>query len=265
MPHATPLAQTLAAAYAGLPSVEAVTLAGSQTTGHSGPDSDLDLYVYSRDPVAVADRARIAYARAPQPEVDNRFWEAGDEWVEPDSGLGVDVMFREVAWIEEQLARVLERHEASTGCSTCLWHNVLSAQILYDREGWFGRLQAWAGRPYPEELRQAILAKNHPILRSTQSSYLHQIERAVARGDLVSVNHRVAALLAGYFDILFAHNRLPHPGEKRLLAHAAACPQTPQDMARQVTALLRAAGEGDQVVARVNELLDSLDALLAAG
>lgn len=260
--NAKRLAQEIAAAYAAIPSVEAVTLGGSQTTGYAGTDSDLDLYVYSRSPVPVAERGRIAATRAPDAEVDNRFWEPGDEWIEPDTRIGVDVMFREVAWIEDQLARVLERHEASVGYSTSFWHNVLTAQLLYDRDGWYARLQAWANQPYPEALRQAILAKNHPILRSTHSSYLHQIERAVARNDLVSVNHRVAALLASYFDVIFAYNRLPHPGEKRLLTHAAASPHVPPNMAAQVTALLRAAGDGHEIARRVHDLLDELDALV---
>ncbi|HTE18437.1 MAG TPA: DUF4037 domain-containing protein, partial [Armatimonadota bacterium] len=89
-----------------------------------------------------------------------------------------------------------------------------------DSNGWYGRLQDGARQPYPEALKQAIIAKNHPILRRTLSSYLHQITRAAARDDVVSVQHRVTALLASYFDILFAVNELPHPGEKRQLRFA---------------------------------------------
>jgi len=41
------VAGEVAAAYATLPGVLAVALAGSQTTGAADPHSDLDLYVYT--------------------------------------------------------------------------------------------------------------------------------------------------------------------------------------------------------------------------
>jgi hypothetical protein len=175
-------------------------------------------------------------------------------------------MFRAVAWIEGQLDRVLRRHEASVGYSTCLWHNVLSSQVLYDRAGWFQALQQDADRPYPEELVRAIVAKNHPILRRSASSYRYQLERAVARGDVVSVNHRVAALLASYFDILFAVNRLPHPGEKRLVEIALEqCDKLPKGMDRQVRELIGAVSRGGGgVLERADALIEGLDDLLRA-
>ncbi len=87
--------------------------------------------------------------------------------------------------------------------------------------------------PHPEELRRAIIAKNYPLPRRNLSSYRHQLERIVARNDWVSGHHRVAALLASYFDILFAVNRLLHPGEKRLAAFAEKnCKLVPVGMSR---------------------------------
>jgi hypothetical protein len=260
------LTDEIVAAYSRLPQVEAVVLAGSQTSGTADQDSDIDLYVYSRAEIPVSVRASIAMAAAEYAEVDNRFWEPGDEWVDADTGIHVEVMFRSVEWIEEQIERVLRRHEACVGYSTCFWYNVLSSQILYDRNGWFRALQETANQPYPENLRRAIIAKNYPILRRSVSSYLHQLERAVARGDWVSINHRVAALLASYFDILFAVNRMPHPGEKRLVEIASEkCAKAPAAMSEQVNELIRAVAQGDQrVIEKAFVLINGLDDLLSA-
>jgi predicted nucleotidyltransferase len=258
------LASGIAARYSALPQVEAVALAGSQTTGMADQGSDLDIYVYVREEIPVSVRAGIAAIHAGRVEVDNRFWEPGDEWVEADSLVPVDVMFRDTRWIEEQLDRVLRRHEASVGYSTCFWYNVLSSHILYDRQGWFSTLQQSARQPYPEPLQQAIVAKNYPILGRTISSYIHQLERAVAHADLVSLNHRTAALLASYFDILLAVNRLPHPGEKRLVEFAAQrCAKLPEGMSQQVGELIRAVAQGDRrVIEQAKALVAGLDRLL---
>ena len=259
------LPERLAAAYAEIPEVEAVALAGSRTTRTSDTSSDIDLYIYSREPVPLPRRQevveRFADGRA---EIGNRFFEPGDEWIDADTGIHVDAMFRETAWIEDQLAKVLDRHEASVGYSTCFWHNVLTSEALFDRHGWFAALQEKARRPYPEELARAIVAKNRPLLRGNLSSYLHQIARAVERGDAVAIHHRVTALLTSYFDILFAINRVPHPGEKRLLRFAEErCPLRPEGMRQDVEALLEAVYPPDaRVVGRAEKLIDNLEALL---
>lgn len=265
-PHAAlVLAQRLAAAFAEVREVEAVALGGSQTNLIADPGSDIDLYVYAPGgEVAIARRAQIAAGARGAAELDNRFFETGDEWIDDTTGIAVDAMYRDPRWIEDQLDRVLVHHQASIGYSTAFWHNIASSTVLFDRSGWYAALIERARAPYPEPLRRAIVAKNHPLLRRTQSSYLHQIERAVARGDLVSVNHRVAAFVASYFDVLFAVNRLLHPGEKRLVAIAEAkCAQLPPSFAANVEALIAAVPRAE-VVARAIALADGLDALLHA-
>lgn len=259
------LAQQIADRYSELPQVEAVTLAGSLTSGWAQPGSDIDLYVYQTDEIT-PDVRSIIIGDAEALELDNRFWETGDEWVNPETGIYVDLMYRWPAWIEEQLDRTLRQHEAWVGYTTCFWHNVLSSQILFDRNGWFSDLQRLADQPYPEPLREAIVAKNYPILRRNLSSYRYQIERAAGREDYVSLNHRVAELLASYFDILFAVNRLPHPGEKRMLAIVREqCEIQPELLEEHVLALLRASAEsGGLVVEQVDVLLDGLDDILCA-
>jgi len=217
---ASPLAESVAARFANFPQVRAIALAGSEGAGVADALSDIDLYVYAGSEIPIEARRAIAGEFADRMEIDNRFWETGDEWIERTSGRGIDLMYRSPAWIEEQLARVLARHEASVGYSTCFWWNVLHSRALYDPSGWYACLQSTARQPYPEELQRAIVAKNYPILRSNISSYRRQIEAALRRGDRVSVNHRVAAFLASYWDILFAVNAVPNPGEKRSVEHA---------------------------------------------
>jgi len=52
------------------------------------------------------------------------------------------------------------------------------------------------GAAYPEPLRRAIIAKNHPILRSTLFFLCTPDRDGVAAHDSLSVNHRITALLA---------------------------------------------------------------------
>ena len=254
------VAQRIAREFAFLPQVEAIAMAGSRASEFADAESDVDLYVYVSADIPLDERTRIATGSS-RAEIGNTTWEPGDEWIDPATSTPVDVMFRHVRWIEEQLDRVLVRHQASPGYSTCFWYNIIQSKPLFDRNGWFARLQKRAAVSYPPELRKAIIAKNYPLLRSNRSSYLHQIELAVRRNDPISVNHRMAALLASYFDVLFAVNQLPHPGEKRILDHAkASCSRLPSGMERQVRDL--ANNPADDILKRINALVDGLDALL---
>ncbi len=269
MPPIDPLAipQELAARFAELPAVLAVVLSGSTSGRVDDGRSDFDMYVYNTEEIPVAWRSALAHEHGAHVAIDNRFWELGDDWIDTRVNRMVDIIYRWPDWIDDQLDRLLVRCEASTGYSTCFWHNVLHSTALFDRDGWFAGLQARAQQPYPEALRRAIIAKNHPILRRTLSSYMQQLELAVARGDHQSVNHRVGALLASYFDILFAVNRQPHPGEKRLVGYAQAlCALRPPALAQQVEAVVSAVAPASQpqLLTQAHALIDGLDAILLA-
>jgi hypothetical protein len=248
--------------------VIAVALGGSVATGLADARSDVDLYVYSPTPPPLPLRAELARDYDPAPELDNQAFGPGDEWTDVATGLAVDLIYWSPVWIEEQLSRVLGAHLPSVGYSTCFWRTVLHSAPLVDPTGWFAALQATARRPYPEALRRAIVANNRPLLRDARSSLLHQIERAVARGDAVSVHHRTAALLASVFDILFALNRVPHPGEKRLLAIVQQeCVLLPPDLTRLVGDLIAATPppwENGRLMSAAHALIDNLEEVLAA-
>lgn len=259
------VAHSIAAEFGTLPEVIAITLSGSLTSGSADMYSDIDLVVYTNDgdPPSEARRAFIT-PRGTQAEIDNHFWETEDGWIERDSGFTVDVVYRSKGFITEQLERVIVHHQASTGYTTAFWYSVLNSTVLFDRTGWFHELQQFAQQSYPEPLRRAVIVKNYPVLRDVLSGYVGQLRKAVVRSDMVSVNHRIAAFLASYFDTLFALNRVLHPGEKRLLDFAEqTCEKLPEQLRENVEALLNAAGTGTEVVwARANGLTDDLYHLL---
>jgi predicted nucleotidyltransferase len=260
------LAQTISDKFSIWPQVTAVVLAGSQTVKVADELSDFDIYLYVDRELHPDIREKIAIEMSDRYEINNQFWEPGDELIDRETGWGVDIMYREPEWIEQQIDRLLLEHQASVGYSTCFWWNVLTSEILYDRDGWFQKLQETADRPYPEPLRQAIIAKNHPILRDNLSSFQHQLSSAVARKDAIGIVHRTAALLGSYFDIIFAVNCIPHPGEKRLVELAKnLCSKLPKDFDVQIESVTNciSLSEGDRsILAATDKLIDGLDELL---
>ena len=241
----------------GRPEVEAILLAGSRGPGGKfDQGSDWDLYVYLSAPLEVAFRRDLLVPRSTLLEIGNHFWEPEDDG-ELNDGTAFELVYRNLEDLERTLARVVAG-EASVGYSTCLWHNLLNSEILFDRSGRTFALQARFRVPYPEALRRAVVAKNWPLLNKALSNFRDQAARAAQRGDWVAVQHRTAAFLASAFDLVFAANGKTHPGEKRLVELSVALPLLPSDWAGLLAAVERAVG-----VARVT-LPDSLDRLAAA-
>jgi predicted nucleotidyltransferase len=264
-------AEAVAARFARLPQVRAVALAGSLVADLADEHSDLDLYIYADTPIDPDVRRVIAAEFAGQNdasvEIDKPFWGSEDAWIDHVSGLGVDLIYWSPAWIEEQISRTLDKYQAWMGYTTSFWYTVLHSQAVYDRDGWFANLKQRVEQPYPAPLRDAIVALNYPVLRRIGSSYRHQIELAILRRDRISVHHRVTALLASYFDIVFAVNCVPHPGEKRLVVQAERlCSTLPDNMAEQIERLLIGLGaewSAQHTLDHVDALLDALDAFVA--
>ncbi len=76
------------------------------------------------------------------------------------------------------------------------------------------------------------------LLTGNLPSYDAQIRKAASRGDKIAVNHRMAAFMESYFDVLFALNRRTHPGEKRLDKLAERdCAILPKDFRKYIDTL----------------------------
>lgn len=262
------LTQELADLFAALPQVEAVALGGSRGSVSNAADtaSDIDLYVYTRAEVPLAARQAIVAQTgdASRADLGQNYWGPSDGWYHAPSGIEVDIVYFDAAWMEEQIHRVLVEYRPGMGYTTCFCYTLAQSRVYHDPGGWFAALQARCAAPYPEELRRNIITLNHPLLRGIISSYEHQVHKAVRRGDLVSINHRLAALLASYFDILFAINRQYHPGEKRLVQYAVQhCARLPRNFDADIhSALNSAACNAEHLPGVITRMLDALDELL---
>ncbi len=228
--------------------------------------SDIDILVFTNDEIPIAEREKIMRASggAYDANLGLHYFGPRDEWNHSPSGIEVDMVYFRADWMSEHLIRVLEKHQPSIGYTTAHVHTMQNAVPLYDPSGWLATQQNIARQPYPLALARAIVQHNHPLLRGIIHSYQGQILKALKRGDLPSINHRVAALLASYFDILYAANGIAHPGEKRMaqtLLQVGA--MVPADMQRQLNSLLLlGAADLATLPENLSDLLDSLDEFL---
>lgn len=262
------LTELIAGEFARFPQVAAIALGGSMGGSQETDNaSDIDVYVYTRAEIPLEIRRSIMEKTggASRANIGLNYWGPGDEWYHLPSGIEVDMVYFDTAWMSEQLEQVIYQHRASMGYTTCFWNTFLNSKVLFDPDGWYSAARQKVDTAYPEELRQAIVALNHPVLRGIIPAYAHQIEKAVNRADLVSVNHRLAALLASYFDILFAVNRQLHPGEKRLVQKTLQkCARLPQNFEGDLSAIF-AVSPANLVEMNycVSQLLDHLDEWLS--
>ena len=201
--------------FSDIPQVEAIALGGSRATGRNDEKSDYDVYVYLTGPVDEGVRTAILRKYCRYMEIGNTFWELEDDVTLRD-GIDMDIIYRDMETFADTISSVMDDGAAWNGYTTCMWHNLITSRIVYDRHGKLNALQKRYQIPYPGQLKKNIISKNMKLLNGMLPSFDMQIKKAENRGDFVSVNHRVAEFLASYFDIIFALNEMPHPGEKRM-------------------------------------------------
>lgn len=224
--------------YKKLEYVSAIVLGGSSTVNNDDNKSDFDIYIYCTKEPPVSKRRDIAYKYSDAPEIDNHYFETGDVYRLRATGKPIDIMYRSLESIERNIEWVWENHNACLGYTTCFIDNVNKSKILYDKNGWFVQLQKRTRTPYPQKLADNIIKKNFSYLKDVMFSYYDQLESAIIRHDFVSINHRTAAFLASYFDIIFAKNKILHPGEKKLVEFALEnCSTLPENFENDVKSL----------------------------
>ena len=149
-------------------------------------------------------------------------------------------MYWGVNWFNDIVENVWVKHYPSNGYTTAFLYTLNNFQIIYDTDNWLLNLQKSIKTEYPKELKENIIKRNMMLMYDKPfASYYEQIEKAIKRNDIVSINHRISAFLASYFDVIFAVNELLHPGEKRLVQYALNnCKILPKDFEENIDELL---------------------------
>lgn len=250
--------------FSKLEEVKGILLAGSHATKTNDKNSDYDIYIYISKEITIEKRKEITDKFFKYIELDNTFWEKEDDGILSESDIEVEIIYRELDWIESLLDKTLVEFQADTGYTTCFWSNFINSIILYDKNGELNKLQERYKMNYPRKLKENIIRKNYPLLKKQIPAYYNQIEKALKRHDFISINHRVAALFASYFDIIFAINEIPNPGEKKLLKIVKDNNlKIPKEMHKNIETILKlAATNSTDILLEINDLVNNLDILL---
>jgi hypothetical protein len=218
--------------------IEAATLTGSLTTGFATPGSDIGRFTFDWGALAKRHADERSLVVIGQPGIPNN-----DIWRLEGAGW-IDITWWTCQWARDELDRRLVECLAQAGYTTCFWRSIRDGIPLFERSEWHRDLQARARAPYPEALRSRIVDLNGALLgEENPFSYLNQMRSAFGEKDSVATQHRTAAWLGSYFDLIFAGNRVRHPGERRLIAFAEReCACLPEALGADVRALVKEAG-----------------------
>ena len=239
------------------PNVEAICLGGSRASGLNDEKSDYDVYVYYNKQIPLEIRENILKPNCKHMEIGVSYFEEEDDCVLND-GVIIELIYRDLNEFREMVDRSIVNNNASLGYTTCFFDNILHAKVIFDRNNQYQQMKERL-MVYPEILRKNIISKNMDMLHGVIASYDAQIIKAYKRGDLVSINHRIAAYLASYFDIIFALNRIYHPGEKRLVEIVKRrCSIIPNDFERNINLLLK----GEEIEKTLDNIYSNLKYLV---
>ena len=220
--------------------VKAIAIGGSTSANTSDKSSDIDVYIFTDSDIEVNLREELIKKYSSKYEVGGEYFGLGDEFLVDNLGKQFDVMYWNTNWFENIVENTWIKHYPQNGYTTAFLYTLKNFNIIYDKNNWLKNLQNKINSPYPKKLKENIVKRNLMLMKDKPfASYYEQIEKAIKRNDIVSVNHRLAAFLASYFDVIFAINELLHPGEKRLIQYAKNnCKILPKDFEKNIKELL---------------------------
>lgn len=244
------------------PEVVAIAVGGSGANKTADVLSDIDLYVFVEKDIPVFCRNELIKKYSSKFEVGGEYFGSGDEFWVDKLNQQLDVMYWNKDWFNQVVENVWQRHYPSNGYTTAFLFTLNNFQIIYDKDNWLVNLQKSIQTEYPQELKENIIKRNMMLIKDKPfASFYEQIDKAIKRNDIVSINHRISAFLASYFDIIFAVNELFHPGEKRLIQYAKNnCNILPKDFEENINQLLTS--PKDKIIFILDDIYTNLKSIL---
>lgn len=241
--------------------IDAIVLSGSKTSLINDEMSDYDVYIYSKEKVDIETRKNFIEKYASYCEIGNDYFEHGDEFIIDD--ICFDFMYRDLSFVENEINYIWKECNSKIGYTTAFLYNIKNSKIIYDKDSKFQNLQNELNKEYPNRLKENIINKNLAVMKDKKcASFFEQLEKAIKRKDIVSVNHRITAILSSYFDILFALNKELHPGEKKLIKYTyKLCKLIPENFDNDIENIINSK-LNKNILDNVDKLIENLKKII---
>ena len=253
--------QRIVTAIADLPGIAAIALGGSTAAGLADDSSDFDLYVYYHQPLAAAaDRAVRLRPLADEGTLEVDIPTFGlEDHLHVQHKL-IELVYLDLDRLNAEVTQAYGAGMSSEGYTTALLYILVRSPVLHDATGEVMELRERLRAGYPEPTRARLLREHPELLRY----YLELLRISQQREDLLFVQHMRYNLHMIFFNLLFALNRLYHPGGKRLLIHAQRCAVQPANLATRWNDISRLVADDGALVDRLEDLIDDLFRLIEA-
>jgi len=249
--------------YQNFEEVDAIALGGSKAADWYDDTSDYDVYVYLNNDLSAEKKKSILNQTCKHIGLGKTHW--GVYWDDCilKSGVPIEINYMTLTNTRQSLQNTLIKYIPWGGYTTCTCRMVFNSIVLHDPKGLYNEMVTQFTMPYPEQLRKNIISTNRELLQGITPSYFNQIEKAIKRNDTISINHRIASFIESYFDILFALNRVFHPGEKQLMRLSTQlCQWLPIDFEINLKNLLNS-NRNNKTLPILHKLLSNIDDLIA--
>lgn len=214
---------------------------GAVSAETSDDNSDIDVYIFTKTDILIETRENIIKPISSKFEIGGEYFGSGDEFIFDNLGKQLDLMYWTIEWIESVVNKTWIECHPQNVYTTCFLYTLKNFNIIYDKNNRLENLQRKINTPYPLKLKGNIINRNLMLMKDKPfASYYEQIEKALLWNDVTSVNHRISAFVASYFDIIFALNEQLHSGEKRLIQYAKNnCKKLPKDFEKNLLNLFK--------------------------